>query len=129
MPRVALGQGDEGGAGVEPAQIPEEAVARMLRRLGYYGELGAAFMRWAEVSVPIALRPITFQTVTGTAYVDPPAVVDLLIGQSGAVESPWPRLIWGAVGTAIGAVIYAIVRRYVAATRVKVTRTVVPRRS
>jgi len=102
------------GQAEEPAQdaaISTPALARLLVRLGYYGEVVDAFDRWGQENLPAAMRPYGISSNEVTSYINPPEALDALLEQSRARESPWKTLFWGTLTAAIGAVVYVVVQK------------------
>lgn len=113
---AVLGQAPE--APVDEATLSVRGIQRLLSRLGYFGDAEDAFIAWAEISVPLAMRPIGIVVDERGATVSPAAALDLLISQSGTRQSPWTVLLWGALGTALGTVMVLVVQRF-AGTRAR----------
>ena len=99
---LALAQNGNGAA-----RITVTALRRLLGRLGYYGSVEDAFVRWAEFSVPVGLRPVSLQIEDAHALVMPIPALDLLIEQGASKESPWVGVLWGALGTVGGRTVQA----------------------
>lgn len=103
--------GQEPTAPAEDAAISTPALAHLLLRLGYYGEVVDAFSRWAEESLPASMRPYGIASNEVTSRINPPEVLDVLIEQSRARESPWKALWWTTLTAAAGAVVYVVVQK------------------
>jgi hypothetical protein len=93
------------------ATISSSGLQQLLARLGYYGEIGDAFVRWAETNLPHGLRPYGLIVDAEGAHVNPPDALDVLIDQVRSRESPLKTLFWSTLAAGIGAVVYTIVQK------------------
>lgn len=97
---------------IPSVRISLAGLRRLLRRVGFLGpSLHVEFLRWAEVSLPLDMRPVGIEIGPDYAEVAPASALEVLIDEARGRQSPWAALGWATLAAGVGAVVYAVVDR------------------
>ena len=87
------------------AVISTAGLGRLLARVGFYGpSVVESCAAWAEMSLPIDMRPYGIVVDADGTHVTPPAALDLLIEQARSRSSPWQGALWSAAAAVLGTI-------------------------